>query len=123
MRWLWFGGVSALLLLVTLMSVVIALGAVQRRALTAPEIHAAVGAIGLSAFTTYTPNCRIPSNRTGNSFCSSNSINSTDEYYVVWLLIRSRRNGVGFEEARRLTVIRLDNGGRPEFFTTADPGR
>lgn len=120
MRLIWFGGAIIMLLLVIVMSGVIAIGAVQRRSLTPPELNLTIGALRFTAFLTHTPNCRIPSLRAGNSFCSTNSIHSTDEYYVVWMLERSRRNGVAYEEARRLMVIRLDNGGRPGVFTTAD---
>jgi hypothetical protein len=96
------------LLAATLMATVIGIGAVQRRVIAAPHINLTMGSFHLRAFATHTPNCRVPSSQLGNSFCSSHSIYSTDEYYVVWLLNRSRRGAVTFEEARRLAVIRLN---------------
>lgn len=104
----WIGSVSIVLVLVMLAISVLGIHAVQRRVITAPNINLTIGSLNLRAFTTQTPNCRIPSNQPGNSFCSSHSIYSTDEYYVVWLLNRSRRGRVTFEEARRLAVLRLD---------------
>ncbi|MCS6939837.1 MAG: hypothetical protein NZM94_11225 [Roseiflexus sp.] len=104
----WIGLTLVVLLAAMLIAGVIGIGAVQRRAIAAPSINLTMGAYHLRAFATHTPNCRIPGNQPGNSFCSSNSIYSTDEYYVVWLLNRSRRGNVTFEEARRLAVFRLN---------------
>lgn len=104
----WIGGTLVALMAATLIAGVIGVDALQRRAIAAPSINLTMGSYQLRAFATRTPNCRIPGNQPGNSFCSSNSIYSIDEYYVVWLLNRSRRGNVTFEEARRLAVIRLN---------------
>jgi hypothetical protein len=105
LRWI---AVALLTLLATaLIAGVLGVGAMQRRVITAPHINLTMGSFTLRAFATRTPNCRIPSTQPGNSFCSTNSIYSTDEYYVVWLLKQSRRGSVTFEEARRLALVRL----------------
>lgn len=109
----WIGLTLVVLLAATLMAGVIGVGAVQRRAIAAPSINLTIGSLHLRAFATRTPNCRVPSSQPGNSFCSSQSIYSTDEYYVVWLLHRSRRGNVTFEEARRLSAIRLASNSAP----------
>ncbi|MGQ9549692.1 MAG: hypothetical protein ACUVSY_05860 [Roseiflexus sp.] len=104
----WIGGIVAVLLALIMIGTV-GLDAIQRRMITAPNVSLNFGSFHIRAFTTHTPNCRIPGTQPGNSFCSTNSIYSTDEYYVVWLLSQSRRGGVTFEEARRLALVRLRN--------------
>lgn len=103
----WIGITLVALLATTLIAGIIGISAVQRRVIDAPHINLTLGSFHIRAFATHTPNCRVPGNQPGNSFCSSHSIYSTDEYYVVWLLNRSRRGAVTFEEAHRLAVIRL----------------
>jgi hypothetical protein len=102
----WIGGIITVLIVLIMIGTV-GLDAIQRRMITAPDVHLTVGSFHIRAFATRTPNCRIPSTQPGNSFCSTNSIYSTDEYYVVWLLKQSRRGSVTFEEARRLALVRL----------------
>lgn len=109
----WIGVTLVALLTATLMAGIIGISIVQRRVIDAPHINLTLGSFHIRAFATHTPNCRIPGNQQGNSFCSSGSIYSTNEYYVVWLLNQSRRGAVTFEEARRLAVIRLDPDSTP----------
>ncbi|HWQ15861.1 MAG TPA: hypothetical protein VNL77_23870 [Roseiflexaceae bacterium] len=90
------------------MSAYLGAAAIQRRMLGPPEIELALGSARLAAFTTHTPNCRVPSRRPGqNSLCSSHSINPADEYFAVWVMLRSKRGAVTFERADRLFVMRL----------------
>jgi Tfp pilus assembly protein FimT len=94
------------------MSAVIAGAAVQRRAIEAPQFAAQLGPARLAAFTTTTPNCRNPAGSgLNNSFCSAWSINSQDEYFTIWLTVRSRRGAAAYEQAHRLFVMRI--GERP----------
>lgn len=107
----WIGGII-IVLLVLIMIGTLGLDAIQRRMISAPDLHLNVGSFHIRVFTTRTPNCRVPSTQPGNSFCSTNSIYSTDEYYAVWFLNRSRRGSATFEEARRLALIRLRDDAR-----------
>lgn len=91
------------------MSAVLGAVAVQRRALAAPRFAVALGSARVAGFTTTTPNCRNPA-RSGLN-CASWSINSNDEYFTVWLMVRTRRGAVLYEQAERLFVMRL--GERP----------
>lgn len=94
------------------MGAVITAAAVQRRAIAAPQFAAQLGPVRLASFTTTTPNCRSPAGSgMSNSFCSAWSINSNDEYFAIWLTVRSRRGAAPYERAHRLFVMRI--GERP----------
>lgn len=103
---------AAAVLAVLAMGTVVTAAAVQRRAIGAPQFSYQLGPARLAAFTTTTPNCRNPAGSgLNNSFCSAWSINSTDEYFAIWVVVRSRRGAAPYEQAQRLFVMRL--GDRP----------
>jgi hypothetical protein len=91
------------------MSAVLGAFAIQQRVLGPPNVEIALGPARLAAFTTREPSCRAPRSRLGStSFCTAaQSIYSTDQYFVVWYILRSRRGAVTFEQADRLLVMRL----------------
>jgi hypothetical protein len=103
-----FGAAAALMALALVMSAVLGAAAVQRRVLRAPQFAVVLGPARFAGFTTTTPNCRNPPGLgLNNSFCSTWSITSHDEYYTVWLTVRSRRGTVLYERANRLFVLRI----------------
>lgn len=99
--------------LALIMSAALGAAAVQRRVLGPPAFTLAFGLVRLDAFTTTAPACRAPRSRLNSTvMCSaSQSIYSPDEYFAIWLTVRSRRGGVAVEQARRLLLLHL--GERP----------
>ncbi|MFO7169871.1 MAG: hypothetical protein DIU80_017760 [Chloroflexota bacterium] len=100
---------AALAALALVMGAVVSAAGIQRRVFDPPSFEFTLGPVRLSGFVTSTPNCRVSSySQRKNSLCSGQSIYSPDEYFAVWLLVRSKRGAVTFEQADRLFLLRLE---------------
>jgi hypothetical protein len=98
--------------LALVMSTVLGTAAVERRVIGPPQFIVTIGPARLAGFVTRFPNCRAPRRVNSTVMCgASQSINAGgDEYYAVWLTLRSRRGTVPYEQADRLLLLHLSEG-------------
>jgi hypothetical protein len=99
------GGLS----LVLVMSAVLGVAAVERGVVGPPQFMVTLGPARLAGFVTRFPNCRAPRRVNSTVMCgaSQSIFAGSEEYYAVWLTVRSQRGNVPYDQADRLLLLRL----------------